>query len=617
MAVSMSTSSPRILAALALLYGVAACSHRDTSAPPSPTAGPPRTLYRLVPPPAGPPKVIAEPMRQVPTGPAASPRVASPGTYWPERACVQFHTDDHFMRWRWCVESVSLRAGDGEMTLRCVWELDDSFADATVEKGSDEGNRNMYVVDGRGRRYDTVATTEFVRTGGQLTKEAPAKRGDFVFRVSGSVYSPLTFHDDDQKTAIAGIVLDAAQSSAETRRPRPGGEDVRTLLGRMRTADQVELVESWGGLTRGADTEPSEKHHILRREGGRSKQGVPVLSATLDGFLALLAEAPVVEGPYRPRLDHTDDYPHFSITIGTGGDPIVFFSDSQGADRVPWAVQIEGVRYVVPSDAPARALGLVRAHLSPARTAVESGDVNAPSAGGTPLIEAAMRRQVETVRALLSAGADPFGVDSFDQDALSAAVNAGADDILSLLLDAGRRAHAGRSAYRRAMVAAAASGRATPLRLFLAAGADPERGDDKTGESPLHFAAAGGQTEIVLLLIQAGARPDTPDHRGFPPLVEAARNGHEDVVRALLKHGARSGLDDALEAAAMAGTWESRLPTAEPVAAVKEVVRMLLAAGADPQAKRWDGRTLIGMLESLPQARGREMLAVLREDAPR
>jgi hypothetical protein len=44
---------------------------------------------------------------------------------------------------------------------------------------------------------------------------------------------------------------------------------------------------------------------------------------------------------------------------------------------------------------------------------------------------------------------------------------------------------------------------------------------------------------------------------------------------------------------------------------------MLLAAGADPQAKRWDGRTLIGMLESLPQARGRDMLAVLREGAPR
>jgi ankyrin repeat protein len=219
------------------------------------------------------------------------------------------------------------------------------------------------------------------------------------------------------------------------------------------------------------------------------------------------------------------------------------------------------------------------------RDAEDDGISHARLAMGTPLTEAAMRRQVEMVRVLLAAGADPFAVTSHDADALSAAVYAGADDILSLLVDAGRRARAGRSRYRRAVVAAAASGRAKPLRLLLAAGADPERGDDKSGESPLHFAAAGGQTEIVLLLIQTGARPDMPDHRGFPPLIEAARNGHEEVVRA------------------------------QPVAAAKEVVRMLLAAGADPQAKMWDGRTVMDVLESMPQARGSEMLAVLREGA--
>jgi ankyrin repeat protein len=345
------------------------------------------------------------------------------------------------------------------------------------------------------------------------------------------------------------------------------------------------------------------------------------------------------------------------MTIGTG-DPVVFFSDSQGADRVPWAVQIQGVRYVIPSDAPARAFDLVRAYMPRAPMPVEPGgrrgasdlerpkpavpevealgraveqgdvaavrrllssgaDVNGPLDRGatTPLVAAARRRQAEMAGVLLSAGADPFGVTSFDEDALSAAVNAGADDVLSLLVDAGHRARAERSRYRRAMVAAAGSGRVKPLRLLLAAGADPERGDDKSGESPLHYAAAGGQTEIVRLLIEAGARPDVPDHRGFPPLVEAARNGHEDAVRELLNHGARSGLQDALEAAAVAGTWESRLPTAQPVAALKNVVRMLLAAGADPQAKMWDGRTVMGVLESMSQARGREMLAVIREGA--
>ena len=646
---SMSKPSPGILAVFALLCGAFACSNRDTAAPPSPepgrsglpievrpssaagvpprsAAGPPPKLYRLVSPRSGRPKVIAEPMSAPLTdGRGASPRVASQGTYWPERACVQFHTDEQFLhgsvRWRWCVESVSLRVPEGEMMLRCVWELDDTMSYTGLEKGSDEGNRNMYVVDGRGRRYDAVATTEFVRTGGTLTRESPAKRGDFVFRARGSVYSPLTFHDDDQKTAIAGIELNAARSSGEVRRPRLGGEDVTTLLGRMRSAEEVDILDTSGG---GRD-EPSESRVVLHREGGRSKQGVAVPAATLDRFLAMLADAPVVDGPYRPRIDHSDDYPHLSMTIGTGGDRVVFLSESQGADHVPWAVQIEGREYVIPSDAPARALDVVRAYLSRASTsvepgAVEHGDVahaDASVATGTPLTEAAMLRQVDTVRALLAAGADPFGVDSFDQDALSAAVNSGADDILSLLMDAGRRAHAGRGQYRRAMVAAAAGGRAKVLRLLLAAGADPERGDDDSGKSPLHFAAAGGQTEIVLLLLQAGARPDTLDHRGLPPLVEAAGKSRVEVVRALLKNGARAGLQDALEAAAMAGTSVPQPELGQTVAAAKEVVRMLLAAGADPQAKMWDGRTVMDVLESMPQGRGREMLAVLKEGARR
>ena len=654
MAVSKSSSSRGILAVLALLCGASACSDGEAPAPvhlpPSPAAGSGKPPYRLVPPPEGPPKVTAQPMPRIPTEPPAAPHVASPGTYWPDRACVQFGTDNPFARWRWCVESVTLRA-DGEMAVRCVWELDPTFTHGGVKKESDEGNRNMYVVDGRGRRYDTVATTGFVKEGGELTKEAPTQRGDFVFRAGGPLYSPLTFHDDDQKTAIAAIALDPARMSGGARRAAPGREDVATHLGRMRSADEVEILVTWGGLG-----PSSASRAVLHREGGRSAAGVAVPSATLDRFLALLAEAPVVDGPYMPRIEHTDDYPRASITIGTG-DPVVFFSESQGPDRVPWAVQIEGRRYVIPSNAPARALDLVRAYLPSPKTPVEprgrralgderpkpapegealgravdqgdvpavrrllagGADVNVPLVVGTPLTEAARKRQVEMVRVLLAAGADPFAVTSHDVDALSAAVHAGADDILSLLVDAARRAHGddARSGYRRAMVAAAASGRAKPLRFLLAAGADPERGDDKTGESPLHHAAAGGQIEIVTLLLQAGARPDTADHRGFPPLVEAARNGHAEVVRALLKHGARSGLQDALEAAAVAGTSPPRDPSAQTVAALKDVVRMLLAAGADPHAKGWNGRSVMDILASMPQARGSEMLAVLGEGIP-
>jgi hypothetical protein len=146
--------------------------------------------------------------------------------------------------------------------------------------------------------------------------------------------------------------------------PSPVPVDVRALLGRIRNADQVEILDSWDGL---ALKPSSPERYLLRREGSASTDGAVVPAPVLDAFLRLLAHAPVLSGPYMPSVDHTDDYPHLSMTIGAGQDAIVFFSDSQGPRRVPWAVQIEGKEYVVPSDAPARALDLVRAYLPRAR----------------------------------------------------------------------------------------------------------------------------------------------------------------------------------------------------------------------------------------------------------
>jgi ankyrin repeat protein len=615
---------PLLLAVLVLPCGGVACSDRSAAvAPPSPPPSPapvpsPQAStppYQLVSPPAE-PTVIAESMT---AGVAAgSPRIASPGTYWPQYACVQFHTQHQFTRWRWCLESVTVRP-DGEMVFRCVWERD-SHSAGGIEKGSDEGNRNMYVVDARGTRYDPVALTEFARLGGQLTEKDPVKRGDYVFRVGGGAHSPFTFHDDDQQATIA-VQLDPARMSGTVRRPRPDGEEVTTLLQRMRGADQVELLDSQRTFGRHGGTSSSERY-VLRRQGARSGEGVAVPASVLDGFLARLAEAPLLDGPYVPSSVSLHLESRYSITIGTADDPIVFFSESRGADRVPWAVEVSGRRYVIPSDAPARALDLVRPYLSQARTATAPGGGEGP---GAP-----------------SPGAQ------------------GTTDL-------------GRAVQQ---------GDVPAVRRLLAAGADPERGEAESGKSPLHFAAAVGRTDLVTLLIEAGARPDTPDHWGSPPLVEAATNGHLEVVRALLQHGARSGLQDALLSACSKGGVEvvrallaagataggrshagltplmhavgaGSVPKAgvvklllESGAAVNdtdhtgrtvlfiaavsgsgargqslgdatEVVRLLLDAGADPLARAKFGRNAIEVLEATPSAATNEILPILRERARR
>jgi len=423
------------------------------------------------------------------------------------------------------------------------------------------------------------------------------------------------------RAAVIALTCAAAARSEQLAAPPPRHEALRAALEELRKADQVTIVESWSGLG-----PASEKRYVLRRKGTPSKEGAVVPDPVLDRFLDSLASAPVLSGPYKPFWDHTDDYPKLSITMGPREEPVVFFSESQGRDRVPWAIDFAGKRYVVPSDAPARALDLVRGYLeaglvasestdpsrprvveatpsprptpslppSPAELdrAIESGnaaqlkrllergaDVNVTLHGGstTPLIEAARRGQVEVVRALLSAGADPLATTLLEGDALSAAVRAGSDDALALLIEAARRAGARKGAYRRAVVDAAQAGRAEALRLLLAAGADPDRGDDATGRTPLHIAAATGKAGVVAQLIRAGARPDAPDHRGLPALIEATQNGHAEVVRVLLKHGARSKLQEGLSEACGAGHLE--------------VAKLLIAAGADVNGTAFNGST--------------------------
>jgi hypothetical protein len=43
----------------------------------------------------------------------------------------------------------------------------------------------------------------------------------------------------------------------------------------------------------------------------------------------------------------------------------LFHSESQGAAHVQWAVEVNGTTYVIPSDAPARALALLAPFLEP------------------------------------------------------------------------------------------------------------------------------------------------------------------------------------------------------------------------------------------------------------
>lgn len=97
----------------------------------------------------------------------------------------------------------------------------------------------------------------------------------------------------------------------------------------------------------------------IRRGTGETREQrlrVTVPTAVMEGVLRDLMTVTVVPGPYTPRIEHTDDYPDDVVHVSSGGRDVRFFTQSQGADHVPWGIEMGG--QVVVSDAPdiARAL---------------------------------------------------------------------------------------------------------------------------------------------------------------------------------------------------------------------------------------------------------------------
>eukprot|EP00741_Cyanophora_paradoxa_P006297 tig00000989_g6105.t1 len=157
------------------------------------------------------------------------------------------------------------------------------------------------------------------------------------------------------------------------------------------------------------------------------------------------------------------------------------------------------------------------------------------------LAEAETDEHVETVAALVAAGADPaaWGVNGVPPVHRAAA--SGRTRVLRLLLRAEGAVNARTAGWNppTALQAAVAAGEVEAARLLLEAGAEPGRGDPP----PLHQAAAlgperPGAPDLVRLLVEAGAVPDARDAAGRTALHVAVEAGAAAAVAALLARGA-------------------------------------------------------------------------------
>jgi uncharacterized protein len=158
----------------------------------------------------------------------------------------------------------------------------------------------------------------------------------------------------------------------------------------------------------------------------------------------------------------------------------------------------------------------------------------------SPVADAAMQKDLATVRALVREGADVNAPQGDGMTALHWAATNGDAEMAVLLLRAGANlgARTRNGAYQ-PLHLASRYGHAPVVRALLEGGADARAVTSTAATTALHLAAASGSADAVLALLEKGARIDALETEwNQTPLIFAASLGRTAVVKVLLAHGA-------------------------------------------------------------------------------
>lgn len=165
----------------------------------------------------------------------------------------------------------------------------------------------------------------------------------------------------------------------------------------------------------------------------------------------------------------------------------------------------------------------------------QGADVNvAQGDGGTALHWAAHWDDVAMAKRLITAGARVDAANDYGVTPLFLAAGNGSPEMVGVLLDAGANANAALPAGQTVLMTAVTGGNNAAVKRLLAKGANANASQSSKGQTALMWAATAQNVDIVKTLLEAGADIGARSKTGFTPLLFAAREGGIEVARALL-----------------------------------------------------------------------------------
>jgi hypothetical protein len=215
--------------------------------------------------------------------------------------------------------------------------------------------------------------------------------------------------------------------------------------------------------------------------------------------------------------------------------------------------------------------------------------------GRTPLWNAIEDKDVEMVKALLAAGADPNDAGKHvrpefesGHTTLMAAVDSGDPEIVAALLAGGAKTEATNSYGMNALMTVAMQGNAEIAKLLIDAKANVNA-TDKSGTPVLYMAVAGKNPQVVKMMLEAGAKLGTAKKL----ITDAAAESGNDEIRELI--GKAGG-------ATVKAKEPAKLPTPKPASAKKTIGAQELYEKTLAAARKWQADAELVDISTLADA---------------